>query len=211
MKVKRIGPSRWWHLVAGVIFLGGAFGAPVGLALSLMHLISDGEQFLAPGKHTIAVTKPRRCVIWHNPEAFYKGTQYSSPASLPAGTTIKVIQERTGMEIDTKATTSGSETSGNSTRYSVCSFEAPEAGDYTISVQNLEDNRVFMVRDSRGLFFVALFLVIGPLCFAGWVVPPIIVLVVELKRYRNRKSVSDRALQETSASTLGVSLETPEA
>ena len=208
MKAKRVGPSRWLYVIPGVIFLIATIGAPVGLVLSFSHQLADGEQFLAPGQHTITVAEPRKYIIWHNAETFYKGMQYSSPHSLPEGTRIEVIQEHTDTEIATKSTMGGTETSENMYRYSICSFEAPEAGDYTITVKDLPDSRVIMVRESLGRSFVTLFLVILFICFAGWILLPIFILVVEVKRYRNRRSEANEAPQEPSGAA---SLATPEA
>lgn len=185
-------PSRWWHVFSAVVFLGGAVGAPITMVLMMMGQFSTGEEFFVPGTHSLKLSEPGKYVVWNVVSQFRDGRQYGFSDSLPTGTRIKIVDEGTGKELPTHATLNSTETSGNAKRSSVCSFQVVTPGPYSVIVDGMSEQRLLMVRHSMTANFVWLFLLGGSVSVLGWILAPVISMVVEVRRYRARKTSANQ-------------------
>jgi hypothetical protein len=174
-------PSRGWYIVAAVLFLLCAVGAPV-LFVAFLLTTGGGQQFQVPGATTLEVTKPGTYVIWYDHSTFFEGRSYSFGEALPNGLRVRIRNRNTGAQILMARGLGASETSGSEKRSSVGEFEAPNPGAYEIEVTGSFEPRVFSVRRSlMARMFLGILGLIG-LELLGWVGAPLIVIIVFLKR-----------------------------
>jgi len=179
-------PSRWWHLVSVMLFLSGAVATPILMVFLLIGKLSSGEEFVIPGTHSIKIEKTGAYCIWNIVSEFRDGTQRDYSEKLPNGTRIR-ITDSAGKEIPTKADLNCTETSGNSSRKSICSFTVSEAGLYSIIVDGTSEARSFMVRRAMSSRAVLLFVLGSVVSVLGWIIPILISILVEIKRHRAKK------------------------
>ena len=184
-------PSRWWHLFAVLVFLSGAVGAPVVMFITLFGLFSEGEEFVVPGRHSLQLEREGKYIVWSVTSTFRDGRQHHYSDTLPSGTRIRIIEEESGAEIPTARTMSATETSGNTARRSVCSFIIAAPGIYSVVVDELDEQRLLMVRRSAVTLFLWVFLFGGIFSVFCWLVAPAISIIVEVRRYHFRRSLSD--------------------
>jgi hypothetical protein len=173
------------------------------LVLLIMGQFSSGKEFFVPGTHTLDLKKPGKYVVWNVVSEFRDGRQYGFPDSLPTGTRIRIFEDATGKEIPTEATPNSSETSGNSKRSSVCSFQVAAPGSFSMIVDGTSEQRLLMVRHSIIASLVWLFLLGGTLSVLGWIVPPVISIVVEARRYGAREEQANSKNPVAANSTEG--------
>ena len=186
-------PSRWWHVLSAVIFLGCAVGVPLYMAVLIIGQFSAGEEFFVPGTHKLNIEKPGKYVVWNVVSEFRDGRQYGYPGNLPAGMRIRIVDDGTGQEIPTQATLYSTETSGSAARSSVCSFQVVAPGPVSVVVDSTSEQRLIMVRQAMFPKVIKLFLVGGVIGFLGWILAPLISIVIEVRRYRAKKSLANNA------------------
>jgi len=166
------------------------------MIFQLVSLLSLGENFTVPGTHVVKVEKPGKYGIWNVVSEFRAGVQRDYTEKLPNGTRIRVT-DTAGEEISTTADLNCTETFGDSTRKSVCIFEANEAGSYSIIVDGITEERSLMVRRCLASNVVALFFLGGLMVTLGWIAPILISVLVEIKRYNAKKESANQQAQRT--------------
>lgn len=187
-------PSRWWHVISVLVFLIGALGSPITMVFLMLRQFAAGEEFFVPGTHALHLQKPGKYVVWNVTSEFRDGQQYGYPDSLPVGTRIRIIDDGSGTELPTTATMTASESSGNTKRRSVCSFITASPGSYSVVVDGTDERRLLMVRPSIASRVILFFIVGGVGSVLGWILPPVISVVVEVRRYRARKESANQQI-----------------
>ncbi len=186
-------PSRWWHVIAVLVFLAGALGMPGMMFLLMFQFLSGGEEFEVPGTHTLQLDEPGAYTVWNVTSTFRDGQQYHFSDSLPSGTRIRIREVESGIEIPTTRAMNATETSGSTTRRSVCRFTIESPGAYDVVVDQTDEKRLLMVRRAVGarvfwIFFLAI--IVSFLC---WIIAPAISIIVEVRRYYFRREQADKA------------------
>lgn len=189
-------PSRWWHLASLIVFLSCAIATPIAMIFLLIGQLSSGEEFIVPGIHFIKVDKPGKYGIWNIVSEFRNGTQRAYSEKLPDGTRIRITSS-VGKEIPTTSDMNCTETSGNSSRTLICSFEIQEIGSYSIIVDGISEERSLMVRRSMVSWLILSFILVGFVSVLGWIIPILISVLVEVKRYNLKRGLANQVLNST--------------
>jgi uncharacterized membrane protein len=179
-------PNRSWYLFAGVI----AFASSAVIASVVAWLAfgpNQGEQFLAPGRHTVELAVPGKYLIWNDYRTVFEGRSHEDSPELPSGLRISVIEKVSGQLLQTNPNTGSNLTIGNSERNSVAQFTTVRPGQYEIIVEGNFLARVLSV--NRDLMWkYAGIIVLAFLCFCaamaifGWA-------------YFKRKQAAEAAVQ----------------
>jgi len=153
-----------------------------------------GDQFRVPGELTLELEKPGKYVIWSETSTFFEGRRHLFPDEIPPGMSVMVMDEKSGQALQVSEAMGSTERVGNNSRFSILSFEIHHAGTYTVIVENLDPERVFLIRPSligHVVDFVVSTgkrLIASGLCFLfGLIVAPLLSIVIEVRRQRNRK------------------------
>lgn len=167
-------PGTVWYVAAVMLALAGCIGG-AAMAWRAITLITDVEQFLAPGGVAIEVTAPGDYLLWHNYRAVFQGRAYSAEKSLPDGVSFRVNGP------DGAVTVSGANGAtsemGETESVAVATFPAATPGHYEVVVEGEFPARVFSVGPDNlvkgfGLIFggvgVILFSVTAGVALGAW-------------------------------------------
>ena len=190
-----------WHFVSLGLFFLCVFVAPyllVGESVQQFFStisIFQGDQFLVPGEHAFEVEKPGKYVIWSEISTFFKGRRYILPEEVPSGMSVKVVEKKSGRDVPVREAMGSSEKMGETIRYSILTFEISHPGTYTVTVENLDMERVFMLRPSLIGQFTDFFVstgkrlgVAGLSFFFGLIAPPLLSIYIEVRRSKNKEA-----------------------
>ena len=169
-------PGRGWYVCAGAI----AFASTAAIAAIIAWLVfapNQGQQFLAPGRHTVELAGPASYLIWNDYETVFGGRSYEESYELPAGARITVIEKASGQKLATHSKTGSSLTRGGTKRHSVAQFRTVGAGDYEIIVEGNFPPRVLsasrdilsgMLWGTAGILALAVFGFGAAVAIFGW-------------------------------------------
>jgi len=143
-----IRPGKTWYVIAAALLAVGVVAMPIWLVTNVVEVFSTAERFVAPGAKTFTLTEAGKYVLWHEAKTDFEGKHYSSPPALPDGVTIKVVQEETGQELPLEKALNASESTPSHESHSICTFTIDSAGDYGVTVTDLDSPRVLKVRRS---------------------------------------------------------------
>lgn len=175
MNLSRQKPGRIWYIAAAAIAFAGCIGG-AAMAWRAFTLITDVEQFLAPGSVAVEVAAPGDYLLWHNYRTVFKGRAYSAEKSLPDGVRFRV--DGPGGAVTVSGTHGTTSTIGETESVSVASFPAITPGRYEVAVEGEFPARVFSVGpDNLGKGFalifggvgVAMLAIIAGVAFGAWV------------------------------------------
>jgi uncharacterized membrane protein len=169
-------PGRGWYVSAGAI----AFASTAAITAVIAWLVfapSQGEPFLAPGRHTVDLAGPASYLIWNDYKTVFGGRSYEDTYELPAGARISIIEKASGQKLATHPNTGSSLTRGNTKRHSVAQFRTVRPGHYEIIVEGdfpprvLSASRDFlsgMLWGTVGIFALAVFGFGAAMAIFGW-------------------------------------------
>jgi len=179
------GPGRQWYLVAALL-VAWAIVYFAWFFFMLYNELTSTEQFRIPATRELNLEEPGKYVIWNSVNTFFEGKTYSFDPQLPAGVIIKVINAA-GMDFPLKKASGTESQSEILLRSAICSFTITEPGRYTISVTGLEEERIICVRKSLFKLIAMAMLQLFLYEFLGFIVAPIIIIIVAVKRNRAKK------------------------
>ena len=169
-------PGRGWYAFAGALAFAST-AAIVAIIAWLVFAPNQGQQFLAPGRHTMELTGPASYLIWNDHKTVFGGQSYEDTEELPAGARISVIEQASGEKLKTRPNTSSSVTDANTKRRSVAQFRTARPGHYEIIVEGdfpprvLSASRNFlsgMFWGMAGIFALAAFGFGTAMAILGW-------------------------------------------
>ena len=143
----------------------------------------EGTSFMGPGVATVQVSKPGTYTLYHETRTMRDGKVLSFSDDLPSGSTFRITNAITGAAIELQPGASERMEMNNVERVAIGKLEFPKAGNYSITVSGLSEQRPFYVAEARILeaflgFFGGLFF--GLTCLAAAVG----VLIYQLARRR---------------------------
>lgn len=187
-------PGRGWVAFAGALAFAST-AAIVAIIAWLVFAPNQGQQFLAPGRHTMELTGPASYLIWNDHKTVFGGQSYEDTEELPAGARISVIEQASGEKLETRPNTSSSVTDANTKRRSVAQFRTARPGHYEIIVEGdfpprvLSASRNFlsgMLWGMAGIFALAAFGFGTAMAILGWA-------------YIKREQAAEAAARESAA------------
>ena len=188
---QKIRPGRAWYVIGVVLFFIGTIGGPGWFIVTLVSELSSGKYFLAPGAQTYTLECPGKYILWHAAKTLFQGKNYSSPPELPHGVIIKVLNNNTQEELLVEASPGATESSGNQKKYSICSFRVETPGEYTVEINNLPSNQVFMLRKSLTKHVLLTLLQSGMIGMMGGVGGFVLVILVAVRRHKAEKKLDN--------------------
>jgi uncharacterized membrane protein len=165
-------PSRIWYLFSGVV----AFASTAVIAAVFAWLAfgpEQGEQFLAPGRHTVELAVPGKYLVWNDYRTVFEGRTHQDSPEFPSGVRISVIEKGNGRALETHHNTSSKLTSEDTERRSVAEFTTVRPGQYEIIVEGDFPARVMFVNRDLiwryfGIFALAFFCFCAAMAISGW-------------------------------------------
>ncbi len=182
-------PGRIWYLLSLLLFLFCAVGGTIYLFSAMFHSFPGGTQFIVPGDLTITVEKPGKYILWNETNVIYNGRMYTGSSSLPDSVGIRVYELLTGRTVPLKSSSNARESAGPSVRTAVSDISFDKPGRYRIEVNGDFSERVFMLRRSACSDILHALAVFVPLSILGWIVSPLILLIVFVKRANKIKKL----------------------
>jgi hypothetical protein len=204
-----IRPGRGWYLVSLALFILGAIGGIAILFTVIFSSLAGGTQFLVPGSLVVTIKEPGKYILWYEHSTVFKGRRYFDSDEPPRGMGITVREIFSGKFLPVSPSSAAAETAGQIKRKSVGSINFDTRGQYVIEVTGEFPDRVFSLRRSvfsRIVTGVAAFLALSIL---GWVLAPVIALIVLVKRANAKRrmaeevevSTEEPSVQERDAAT----------
>jgi len=165
-------PSRGWYWFAGVVAIAST-AVIVAVVAWLLFGPNQGEQFLAPGRHTLELNVPGRYLVWNDYRAVFEGQAHEDSPDFPSYAWISVIEKARNQALTTRRSTGSKVTSDDSERSTVAEFTAERPGQYEIIVEGSFPARVmFVSRDIVwkyfGILVLACFCFCAAMAIAGW-------------------------------------------
>jgi len=178
-----------WYVFAVLIFVLLGIGSPIFGVFEFISLLSEGERFEGPGKHTFKVEEPGSFTLWLETQGIHNGGVFSFSDELPEGTKISVYKEGTNEKLSFESGFGASESGSSGSRSSIGDFEVENLGNYTVVIEGEFGKRIFMVRRSILSKILGLFGLIFVTSVLGWIGPAIIVFVVYRKRKKCKEEI----------------------
>ena len=191
MEDARITPSRWFYVLAGVVFAAGI--ALFGLVLyqGLGGMGAKLQQALAPGETNLKLSEPGTYTIFHEYESVFNEKVYSTHESI-SGLECTLVSKANGARV--RLSTSAVNTTyefGNRSGRSVFDFRIERPGVYTLSASYPQGKQgpEVVLAVGKGITAGILVAVIGGLAsfFGSIAIALAITLVTLIKRSNKTK------------------------
>ena len=191
-----IRPGRFWYVVAVLLFLIPMIAGGSTIFNTITSYFSGGTQLTVPGETTIDATDSGTYIIFYETSAF---TEFNiGNYLLGREFDMLVMDLATGEELKLKpAEFGGTENYGNIVRQAIAEVNLDTAGYYHVEVagelperDGLLVRRVDYAAIIKGIVWaIALF-------FIGFIVGPVMALVVLVKRQNNKSKLLNKPLSE---------------
>ena len=196
LKPSAIRPGRFWYVVAVLLFLIPMIAGGSTIFKTITSYFSGGTQLTVPGETTIDATDSGTYVIFYETSAF---TEFNiGNYRLGRDFDILVMDLATGEELKIKpAEFGGTETYGTRVRQAIAEVQIDTLGYYHIAVAGELPERDGLL--IRRVDYVAIIKGIGwaiGLFFVGFIVGPLMALVVLVKRQNNKSKLLNKPLSE---------------
>ena len=139
-------------IIAGAIFLIGAFVVPFLFILPLFLGHQNENQFKVPGSIQVTIEKPGRYYLWNDFKTVYHGQSFNLSDHIPDGMNIR-IGDSDGHQFNFVSDASISVTNGSSAKKSIGYVEIEHPGKVTVQVSGGFEERIFSFSRSRLLKF----------------------------------------------------------
>ncbi len=185
------GPSRAWYVLALIVWLLSSAGIAFEL-FDIVRTFPKGTAFLVPGSVTITADHAGTYGLWDEYSTFFENRSYESGDQLPGGVVIR-IRDGSGSEVLFSPSLGGTETVGNVKRKEIGDFVLSRPGPFSIEVSGDFPRRVFYVRRSAAREILSGIAKIALFGTVGWVIAPIVAVIVLVRRSASRRRPAERA------------------
>ncbi len=191
-----IRPGRFWYVVAVLLFLIPMIAGGSTIFNTITSYFSGGTQLTVPGETTMDATDSGTYVIFYETSAF---SEFNiGNYRLGRDFDILVMDLATGEELKIKpAEFGGTETYGTIVRQAIAEVQIDTVGYYNVEVAGeLPERDGLLV---RRVDYIAIIKGIGwaiGLFFVGFIVGPVMALVVLVKRQNNKSKLLNKPLSE---------------
>ena len=199
LKPSEIRPGRFWYVIAGLLFLIPMIAGGTTIFSTITSYFSGGTKLTVPGETTIDATDSGTYLIFYETSAF---TEFNIKNNLLGQDfDIAVMDLATGEELELKPPNwGGTETYGTIVRQAIAEVQIDTLGYYHVEVAGeLPERDGLLVRHVdyaaviKGIIWaIALF-------FVGFIVGPVMALVVLVKRQNNKSKQLNQPLSEDEA------------
>ena len=109
----------------------------------------SGTSFIAPGETLVTITKPGDYTLWHETKTLIDGQFISFPEDLPSGTTIRVLKQPEGTDVQLRTGSSSSVESNGTKRVAVGELSFANPGQYRVVVTGLTEKHAFYLDEAK--------------------------------------------------------------
>jgi uncharacterized Tic20 family protein len=191
-----IRPKRFWYLVAILLFLGPIIVGGAVIFNTIMSYFSGGTQLMVPGETTIQAEEPGTYLIFYETSVFTENNIGHS--RLGRDFEIALMDLATGQELQLRRPGfGGTETYGAIVRKAIAEVEFDTSGDYYAEVAGeLPGNDGLLVRRADFVGMIKGIISAIVLFFIGFIVGPIMALVVLIKRQNHKRKQTNESMGE---------------
>jgi uncharacterized Tic20 family protein len=196
LEPSEIRPKRFWYGVAALLFLIPMIAGGSTIFSTIRSYFSGGTQLTVPGETTIDVTSSGTYLIFYETSAF---TEFNiGNHLLGRDFDIAVMDLATGEELELKpAAFGGTETYGTIFRQAIAEVQFDTVGYYHAAVAGeLPERDGLLVRRVDYAAVIKGVVWAMALFFVGFIVGPVIALVVLVKRQNNKNKQLNKPLSE---------------
>jgi hypothetical protein len=144
-------------ITGAVVFVVGAFVAPLLILLSLVLGQPHDLQFKVPGTAETSVDAPGRYYLWNDYRTVFDGKNYDQSQNIPNGMEFR-IRDAEGRQLQFISAGLISTSSGRSSKQSIGYVEVTGPGKIEIQVTGGDEERVFSFSRSGFLKLIAVIL-----------------------------------------------------
>lgn len=129
---RRLGPSRWWYVVAGGIILSTAVGTGAFTVFRAVTRLVPGQQVVVPGEGRLTFSRPGSYTIFHEYQSVVDGKMYANPQYL-TGLECALKESKTGRVVKLSPVKGNVSYSGGSRAgVGILEFDITEPGEYVL-------------------------------------------------------------------------------
>jgi hypothetical protein len=195
---QKIGPSRWFHLIALAMLAAGAICGYKALVAAIDTLQGGLTQEIFPGEVTVSFPAPGNYEIYYEDHSEFNGRVFDTGSRVP-GLAFTVSDSESGEDIPVhRASLNETYNLNGRTGRSVLQFHISKPGSYKVSA-SYDDNEkhedaVFAVGNAQiGRFVFLIFaMILSAFIFGGGAL--LVIILIEVRR-----SSSARKLRTASA------------
>ena len=191
-----IGPSRFWYVFATLLLLISLIAGGKSIFNAFTSYFSGGTRLMVPGETTIQADQPGTYFIFYETSVFTESNIARNRLGEDFG--ILIMDLATGAELTLSPPEfEGTETYGSIVRQAIAEVEFDTSGDYQAEVVgDLSGNDGLMIRrvDLVGLGKGIISAIV--LFSLGFIVGPVVALVVFVKRHHNQRKLVNEPMSE---------------
>ena len=191
-----IRPKRFWYFVTILLFLGPMIVGGAVIFNTIMSYFSGGTQLMVPGETTIQAEESGTYMIFYETSAFTENN--FDHIRLGRDFEIELMDLATGQELQLRRPEfGGTETYGAIVRKAIAEVEFDTSGDYFAEVAGeLPGNDGLLVRRVDFIGMIKGIVSAIVLFFIGFIVGPIMALVVLIKRQNYKRKQMNETMGE---------------